>query len=281
VFALASYGMYSLHYATMKWLGANYPLWQLVLSRSVLMLAITLLVSERGTLRAAVASPYKGSTAFRGVLQFLSMACFYKAANVMSLSEVTILYSAAPIITVVLSIFLLGESVEGYRWLAVIVGVAGTAIAANPGGEMSAAPSLYALGSGLFWALTIVFTRKSGARESTSVQLLITGLVFTVLSAALLKWKAPATPGEWGLMIALGGQIYLAQYFFFQACRFAPASLVGPLEYSGVVWAAILGFLIFSDIPTPHVILGALLVCGGGIVLAVSARRETRRSACG
>lgn len=270
--ALASYGMYSLHYATMKWLNTDYSLWQLIFVRSVLTLLITLVLSRRGTVAAALASPYKASTAFRGAVQVLSMWCFYTAAAAMPLAEVTTLYSTAPLIIVVLSIFLLGEKVRGYRWLAVMLGFVGTVVAANPGGGASLLPTLIGLGSGASWALTVVLTRKSGARDSSSVQLLTTGVVFIVLSAGLMTWTMPASLFDGVVMLALGVQIYLAQLFFFEACRFAPASLIGPLEYSSVVWACLLGFLVFADIPTVHVLVGAVLIASGGIALALNVR---------
>jgi drug/metabolite transporter (DMT)-like permease len=272
--ALASYGMHSFHYATLKWLGNNYSLWQLIFIRSVLTLAITVAVSGSGTVAAAAASPRKISTVMRAATQIASIWWFYTALASMSLAEVTTIYSAAPVITVVLAIFVLGERVRGFRWLAVALGFAGTAIAANPGGAENPVPALMALGAGAAWALTVVLTRKSGARDSSSVQLLTTGIVFILLSASLMTWKNPASLFDCIVMLALGIQIYLAQYFFFEACRFAPASVVGPIEYSGLVWACILGFVIFADIPTAHVLIGAVLVAVGGIALSVSTRGE-------
>lgn len=70
--ALASYAIFSLHYATMKWLGGSFPLWQLIFARSVVMLCVTLIFGRSATIKALVASPYKWATAWRGVLQFLS-----------------------------------------------------------------------------------------------------------------------------------------------------------------------------------------------------------------
>lgn len=275
LFACAGYGMYSLHYATMKWLDTGFSLGQLTFARSAVMLAIALAFAPRGTVAATIASPYKFSTAVRAGLQLLSVLCFFTAAGSMSLAEVTTLYSTAPIIIVILSVFLLGEKVRGFRWLAIGVGIIGTIVAANPGAGLSLAPMVLALGSGLFWALTVVFTRKSGARESAAVQLVTTSAVFLALSLTFMTWKNPATLAEWLLLVVLGIQIYLAQYFFIEACRFAPASLVGPLEYSSVVWSCILGYLIFADVPAIPVVIGAALVTISGVVLALGTGRDT------
>lgn len=277
VLALASYALYSLHYATMKWLDSSYSLWQLIFIRSVVMLAITLAVGRTATIRGFIRSPYKLPTAMRGLFQFMSALCFYVAASQIPLADVTTLYSAAPLIVVLLSTFILGEKIHGLHWLAIGIGLLGTVVAADPGGSANIVPLLLALGAGLFWALTVVFTRKSGARESSDVQLFTTSLVFLVLSAVFMRWESPPGLYDYALMLALGLQIYLAQLLFFEACRFAPASLVGPLEYSSLLWAGLFGYLIFSDIPTLPVILGGLLVIVSGVALAVSLRRSARR----
>jgi drug/metabolite transporter (DMT)-like permease len=271
--ALASYAMYTLHYATMKWLDESYSLWQLIFARSAVMLVITLVVGRQATIRVFLASPYKLSTALRGVLHFLSALGFFVAAGFMPLADVTTLYSTSPLIGVLLSAILLGERIRGLHWIAVLLGLVGAVIAANPGGDVSLIPSLIVLGAGLLWALTVVLTRKSGARESSNVQLFSTGIVFLLLSAGFMQWQPPQTLFDSALILALGLQIYLAQLFFFEACRFAPASLVGPMEYSSVIWACLFGVLIFSEMPALRIVLGGLLIIVSGVALAVSLRK--------
>jgi len=271
--ALASYAMYSLHYATMKWLDESYSLWQLIFVRSAVMLAITLVMGRQAMIRAFLASPHKLPTALRGVIHFLSALGFFVAAGLMPLADVTTLYSTSPLIGVLLSAALLGERIRSFHWIAVLLGLIGAVIAANPQGNVSFVPSLIALGAGLLWALAVVLTRKSGARESSDVQLFSAGFVFLLLSAGFMRWQHPQTLFDSALMVALGLQIYLAQLFFFEACRFAPASLVGPMEYSCVIWGCLFGIVIFSDMPGQHIILGGLLIIVSGIALAVSLRQ--------
>lgn len=277
--ALASYALYTLHYATMKWLGGDYSLWQLIFLRSAAMLAITLVLGRKATLRAFAASPHKLPTAIRGALQFLSALCFYKAANALPLADVTTLYSTAPLIIVVFSMLLLKEKVGFAHGLAVALGLVGTVVAAGPSIDTAGLPVLYALGSALFWALTVVLTRKSGARESTDVQLFTTSLVFLVLSLGFLEWRSPVSVVDLALMAAIGLQIYLAQLCFFEACRFAPASVVGPMEYSSLVWAALFGYLLFADIPTIPVFAGAALVIVAGLLLTLGLPSNRKPSA--
>ena len=136
------------------------------------------------------------------------------------------------------------------------------------------APACFAITwrSGLRLLVAVVLTRMSGARESSDVQLLSTGIVFLLLSAGFMRWQSPQSLIDCALMIALGVQIYLAQLCLFEACRFAPASLVGPMEYSCVIWACLFGFLIFSELPAPHILLGGVLVIVSGVALAVDLR---------
>lgn len=276
LFGCACYGVYSLHYATMKWLETDYPLSQLIFIRSLFMVVIAVGLGRRKVILAALASPYKGSTALRGTLQMISLVAFYLAAAQMPLADVTTIYSTAPLMTVVLSVLFLGEKAGVFGWIAVAAGLAGTLVAANPSAAVTLWPALLALTAGLFWAVTVVLTRVSGARESSSVQLLTTGVIFMAMSACFMTWKTPETWQDWGLMALLGVQIYLAQYFFFEACRFAPASLVGPLEYTSLIWACLLGFSVFGDIPPVQVLVGALLVAAGGVALAIGSRRPGR-----
>lgn len=271
--ALASYAMYSLHYATMKWLDESYSLWQLIFVRSAVMLAITLVIGRLTMIKAFLASPHKLPTALRGVVHFFSALGFFVAAGLMPLADVTTLYSTSPLIGVLLSVLLLGERIRGFHWIAVLLGLTGAVIAANPQGAVSLVPSLIALGAGLLWALAVVLTRKSGARESSDVQLFSAGLVFLLLSVGFMDWRQPQSLFDSALMIALGLQIYLAQLFLFEACRFAPASLVGPMEYSCVIWSCVFGIALFSEVPGPHILLGGLLVIAGGLGLAVGLRK--------
>src|SRR4029079_16317179 len=164
---LASYAMYTLHYATMKWLDDSYSLGQLIFVRSAVMLAITLILGRQAMVRAFLSSPYKISTTSRGVLHFLSAFGFFVAAGYMPLADVTTLYSTSPLIGVLLAAVMLRERIRGVHGIAAVLGLVGAVIAAHPEGDVSMVPSLIALGAGALWALAVILTRKSGARESS------------------------------------------------------------------------------------------------------------------
>jgi S-adenosylmethionine uptake transporter len=269
--------MWSLHYATVKWLAGGYSVYQLLCVRSVFMALIVTAIKPTA-LRRAISSPHKRSMTVRALLQIAATFCFFLAAKGMGLSEVTTLNATAPLIVVLLSIVFLREASSGFKWTAVGIGLVGTAIAAAPSGEAKLAPTLLGLASGLLWALTVILTRKDRAKESNSVQLLATAFAFGVVSALFADWKAPVSWEDGGLMVVLGAEVYLAQLFFVEAYRRAPASLIAPLEYSTVVWSCILGFAIFHDMPAAHVVVGAFLIILSGIAIGWGEHAAHRKS---
>lgn len=273
ILVCGSYMMYSLHYATMAWMGDLFGVWQLIFIRSFVMVVATLLIKPAAC-REVIKSPYKWATALRALFQIACTFCFFAAAKLMPLGQVTTLYATAPLIIVVLSIPILGEKVGRASWAAVVMGMIGTVIAANPAGSLNLAPTLLAFASGLFWALTVVYTRKAATRESTQAQLLTTGLVFCLVSGLLMDWTMPASWFEIGLCAILGIEIVLAQMLFLEGYRLAPASLLAPLEYQSLIWVSILGFLIFGDVPTLQTVMGATLIVAAGLLLTLYGNRR-------
>jgi S-adenosylmethionine uptake transporter len=174
---------------------------------------------------------------------------------------------------------MLGEKIGGAHWLAVAIGLVGTIIAADPSGRISAVPSLLALGSAVLWAFGAILTRRIALSESTANQMLATNITFVLFAAFSLPWVWE-TPDPIGfmLMLALGIEVCLGQYFFYEGYRYAPASLLAPMEYTSVAWSCVLGFLIFSDIPALNVVLGALLVVGSGVSLVALERHRAKHA---
>ncbi|WP_296016609.1 DMT family transporter [uncultured Agrobacterium sp.] len=268
VLVCGCYMMYSLHYATMKWMGNLFGVWQLLFIRSIVMVFATIMMKP-SVCREVIRSPYKGATAVRALFQIACTFCFFVAAKLMPLGQVTTLYAAAPVIIVLLAIPILGEKVGRASWAAVVLGMIGTVIAANPTGSLNPVPTLLAFASGIFWALAVIYTRKAATRESTQAQLLTTGCVFCLVSGLLMDWTTPANWFEIGMCAILGIEILLAQMLFFEGYRFAPASVLAPLEYQSLIWVSILGFVMFGDVPTIHTVVGATLIVTAGILLTL------------
>lgn len=202
---------------------------------------------------------------------------FYSAAAHMGLAEITTLYFAAPVIAVVLSALVLKESVTTARWCAVAAGFAGVVLAAGPMAGLQLGPAAAALTAAACWGTSTVLVRWIGRTDSTLVQMLSSNAIFALGSSLplLWLWRTPSLP-DLGLMMGLGLTGGLGQYLLFEGFRHAPASALAPVEYTGLIWAGLFGYLIWADIPGPGTIAGAALIAVGSLSLVWSERRGGR-----
>jgi S-adenosylmethionine uptake transporter len=232
----------------------------------------------RGSLVAVARSRNKAALAVRAGLILMAWLSFYTAARSLSLAQLTTIYFAAPIIVVALSAPILGERVTGPRWAAVLVGFAGVLLAANPSSGIDPVPAGMAFFAAVCWGLGSILVRMIIHRETAITQMLVSNTVFAVACAVALPWvwKSPDA-FSLALMVGLGVAGGFGQYFVFQGFRYAPASIVAPLEYSGLVWAFLYGYLIWADVPHVNVFAGAILIVASSLgLIVVEGRRALR-----
>ena len=274
--ACCGYSLFSLQDAVVKWLVADYPVYEILFVRSLVIVGVALAAGGGSrVLRDLAASRNKGPLLLRGGLILLAWLLFYSASARMGLAEITTLYFAAPIIAVSLSALLLKERVGAARWGAVAAGFAGVAVAAGPLGAMRSGPALAALVAAACWGTSTVLVRWIGRTDSTLVQMLSSNAIFVLGSVAPLfwLWRSP-DPASLALMLGLGLAGGLGQYLLFEGFRYAPASALAPVEYTGLVWAGVYGYAIWADIPGPHTVAGAALIVAGSLGLVWSERRR-------
>jgi len=178
---------------------------------------------------------------------------------------------------VVLAILILKEKVNLGRWLAVIGGFVGVVVAANPSGRAALGPTAMVLFAGFCWAWSTILIRMINRSESTANQMIATAGLFIVVCGATLPflWHQPDLIG-WCLMLGLGVTSGLAQYLLYEGYRYAPASAIAPVEYSGLVWAFLYGYVIWQDVPKPHVFAGAFLIVFASLMLVWWEARSAR-----
>ncbi len=210
-------------------------------------------------------------------LHLLRIACsvvdgfsFYFATRTLPLADVMCFYLAAPLIITALSAALLGEAVGRFRWSAVAIGFLGVAVALHPSGASFSAPALVAVLGATAFAGSITATRRLRRTDwltLTAWQYLGTGLVGFAL--APMGW---ATPGavDLGLMAIVGATSVACFVCITKALALAPASLLAPFQYTSIVWAALMGYAVWGDVPGPNVVAGSLVIIASG--LAVLAR---------
>ena len=193
---------------------------------------------------------------------------FYYATRTMPLADVMTFYMATPLIVTALSAPLLGEKVERFRWVAVLIGFVGVLIALRPSPQMFSQAAPIALFGATTFALSQTITRElRGIHWLPLVfwQFVGGGLI----GAATVPW-AWTTPSlfDLGLMFLVGAVSMICFIFIVRALALARAAVLAPLQYSAILWAAILGWLIWRDAPTLPIIVGNAIIIGSGLYVA-------------
>lgn len=271
--ACIGYSLFAVQDAIVKWLVADYSVPQILFLRSIIIVIFAGIFVRRRRHPSILKSAQRGLLLTRALLMFVAWLAYYSSARHLGLAEITTMYFCAPVIVVVLSIFVLREKVGPVRWLACIGGFAGVVLAANPAEAPSLIPAGMVLFAGFCWAGSVILLRLSHA-ESTMNQMMATSFLFVVACGAALPWvwKSPDL-FDWCLMIGLGCVSAAGQYLLYEGFRHAPASTLAPIEYSGLVWAFLYGYLIWAEVPTPNVFAGALLIVASSLALIWWERR--------
>lgn len=272
--AILGYGIFSGQDATVKWLVTDYTIWQILFVRSLTVTLISLAVGGRRGILGVARSRNKGGLLLRAALLLSAWLCYYNAARELALPDLVTLYYAAPVFVTVMSILLLREKVTWASWIAVIVGFIGVAIAANPSGRPELWPALLVLVAALLWALATIMVRKIMHVEPTINQMLFTNGLFAFICVFTLPWTWQQPPlFDFMLMLGLGCASGIAQFMLYESFRRAPASVIAPTEYTALVWAVILGYLIWHDLPTVPGIIGAALIVLASVIVMVAERK--------
>jgi drug/metabolite transporter (DMT)-like permease len=272
--ALLAYSTLALQDATVKWLVATVPVWLVLFARSAILVAGCLGAGGRPLLRHAATTPTRSLLVRRGAVTLAAWVCYFSAARYLPLGQLVTLYFTAPVIVTLLAAPLLGEQVGWVRWTAVGLGFFGTVLAANPAGLSLSPATLLVLVAAVLWGYGVILTRQIARLERSLVQMFFNNCFFLVLTgiACAVSWHQLTADEMWLLLLVgvLGG---FGQFCLFESAQHAPASLTAPLEYTALVWAFILGFLVWGDSPRPGVFIGAGLILSAGLLLLMMDER--------
>ena len=202
----------------------------------------------------------------RGLLLLTSSILFVFALRDLPLELCTAIGFVAPFYVTALSIPFLGEQVGMRRWAAVIVGFVGVIVILQPGGATFQWAMLLPLASALCWAIGLIITRLMRGTELAVAILFYSSLVgfLAATPLALPLWKSP-TNFEWVLLVGLGGLNAVGQYLVIRAFMLASASMLAPFSYASIVWAVLIGFVVFDSVPNSTTIIGTVILIGAGI----------------
>ncbi len=274
---LATVLLFPMLNATVKYLGDDYSVWQIIWVRSILHMAVMLALCVPGYGLVRVLTTTRPLLQLsRSALQIGAMYLFMSALTIMPLATITSIIFTAAFMVVMLSIPLLGERVGLRRWLAVLVGFGGAIIIIRPGGDIAGWPALMALGAALCYALFQILTRKLAPYDDTRTTAVYTVVVTLVVSSAIapfgFAWPDDST--TWLLFLALGLLGGISHFFLIKAYETGEASVLSPFDYGQLVGATLLSYLIWGDFPDGWTWLGvAVIICSGVYI----AHREARR----
>jgi S-adenosylmethionine uptake transporter len=297
-FVIAGVTVFSIQDVIIKSLSGDYPVLEIVFVRSLVSLPLLFAFAGlRGGRRLRTSRPFE--QAVRGVLMFLSYTTYYLALAALPLAEAVSLFYSAPLFMTALSGLLLGEHAGIRRWSAVAVGFLGVLVIMNPQGELSLAAAL-AVASALTYALSALLARRIGETDSAESMAVFSSLVYAVLAGSaglalgdgyfgqaggqeldflLRAWTWPE-PVDFALFCVCGVVAAIGFTCLAQAYRVAPATAVAPFEYASLPWAVLWGWAIWSEIPSPTLLVGIVLVVGSGLYVfrreAIRARERAR-----
>ncbi len=261
--------------ALVRQLGDVAPVGQMVFFRSAFaILPVVVIYAFRGELSTAVRTSRPLGQLGRGLLSVCGMFTNFSALTRLPLADATAISFASPLITVALAAIMLKERVRVYRWSAVLVGFVGVIVMLIPHFDVghyatvgaATVGSLFALTSAVCNAGTVIQTRRLTQSETTSSIVFYFSLVCAIAGALTLPfaWYTP-TGSELVALIALGVFGGVAHIFLTESYRHAAASVVAPFDYSAMLWALLLGYWLFGELPSVLVYVGGTIVAGAGL----------------
>ena len=263
--------------ALVRQLGDVAPVGQMVFFRSAFaILPVVVIYALRGELMSAIRTSRPFGQLGRGLLSVGGMFTNFSALTRLPLADATAISFASPLITVALAAIVLRERVRVYRWTAVLVGFGGVIVMLIPHFDSShyaalatasaTVGSILALMSAFCNAGTVIQTRRLTQSETTSSIVFYFSLVCAIAGALTLPfaWYSP-TGSELIKLMALGILGGVAHIFLTESYRHATASVVAPFDYSAMLWALLLGYWVFGELPSGLVYAGATIVAGAGL----------------
>ena len=206
---------------------------------------------------------------YRAIVGNLAVGLVFWAYALLPMADATALLFAAPLFVTILSPIMLHENVDRHRWIAVIIGFGGILLVAKPSGEMLTNPaSLIALAAALCVALVNIALRNLG-RTDNALTTVFYFILFGVLISGPYTIIYGSTPNLEFLPWIIGIGIFAAiqQVAKTTAYRFAEASLLAPYTYTSIVWATLIGWIIWREFPTLSVMTGTLVVIGSNLFM--------------
>jgi drug/metabolite transporter (DMT)-like permease len=203
-----------------------------------------------------------------------SITCLFLGLTYLPIAEATAIGFTAPLFITALSVPILGEKVGLHRWTAVFIGLLGMIIIIRPGGGLWHWASIMPFLGAVFFAVFQIITRLLSTTEKTNTTLFYTGVGGLLWTSILVPfvWVTPS-PIHWLVFLLTGMMGAVAHLCMISAFNRAEASLLAPYNYTKLLWVSVLGYLVFDDIPSLNMWLGAAVIVASGIYVLYRERK--------
>jgi len=272
IFFLSALFIFAVSDTTAKYMSGFFAVPLLAWARYVTQLVFMLVVTAPAMGRSIVCTGHPRLMILRGLMQVASTVLVLLAFQRLPLAETTAFAFISPLLVALLAGPLLGEKLQLRTWLTTLAGFAGVLLIVRPGGAMHGVGVIYALGSALCYAVYQILTRKLSSSEPPLRQLFYIALVGSVCMSCALPffWTGIVpSPIRALLILSLGAYGGTGHFLLIRAFHEAPASSLSPMIYFQLVWAMLLGWIVFGQLPDLLSVVGMLVIGASGLSLAL------------
>jgi drug/metabolite transporter (DMT)-like permease len=260
--------------AASKWLVQSYPIGEVLFTRTLVSLMVCSIFILPQTGLSVFRTQRLRHHLLRSGSQGISQTFLLFAFTMMPLAGAIAINFSAPLFATLASALVLKEAVGAARWTALLVGFCGVLIVTHPGTGTFQIGALFALGNAVLYGSVTAGVRSMTRTESAETLTLYQLALLTAFFALFMPWTwIWPSPSDSVWILFNGTSNAIGQYWWTRALHLAPASAVAPFYYLSLIWASIMGFLIWGEMPTVSLVIGSGIVAGSGLFLFW---RETR-----
>ncbi|MDB5814369.1 MAG: putative permease, superfamily [Rhodocyclales bacterium] len=262
--------------AASKYLALRHPVPQVAWMRYSVHLLLMTVIFAPTMGRGLVSTRRSGLVVLRAMCLVAITLCMMFALRRLPLAEATSILFVAPLLVVLLARPVLRERIGIVRWSTVLAGFAGVLLVVRPSGTLDSIGVAFALATAFSSTAYQLLTRILSRTDNAVVMLYYSALAGTVVFGLSLPWfwfDVVPSPLDAALYCSLGVLGFIGHLCFTLAFRDAPASLLAPVTYLQLVWAGLLGWLIFSQVPDGYTLLGMSIVAASGVVVTLIGRQ--------
>ncbi len=251
-----------------KYLATEYNVYMVVMIRYWFFAAFVISMSSRrtGGIKRVAKTKSPILQIFRSVILVAEMCITILAFTLLGLAETHAIFASYPLIIAMLSGPILGEYVGWRRWLAISVGFIGILIILNPGNGIFSPYALVPLAGAILFAIYGLLTRYVGQYDDSSTSFYWTGVVGSIAMTVIgLNFWDPVSRSDWSVMLLLSASGVVGHYLLIKCYEVAEASAIQPFAYLQLIWASMIGIIIFGEQITTNVLIGACIIVGAGL----------------